>query len=42
MMDHPTAKVLIVDDEPDIEMVVRQRFRRRAAEFEFLFARNGQ
>lgn len=38
-----TAKVLIVDDEPDLELLIRQRFRRemRAGTYEFLFARNG-
>ena len=36
------ARVLIVDDEPDIETLIRQRFKRRNAGFEFLFARDGQ
>jgi sigma-B regulation protein RsbU (phosphoserine phosphatase) len=35
------VRILIVDDEPDVEMLVRQRFRRRP-EFQFVFARNGQ
>jgi sigma-B regulation protein RsbU (phosphoserine phosphatase) len=35
-------KVLIVDDEPDVELLVRQRFKRRPGEFEFVFAQNGQ
>jgi sigma-B regulation protein RsbU (phosphoserine phosphatase) len=37
-------KVLIVDDEPDFEILIRQRFRRqiRDGEFEFVFAHNGQ
>jgi phosphoserine phosphatase RsbU/P len=37
-------KVLIVDDEPDLEVLIRQRFRRqiRDGEFEFIFAHNGQ
>lgn len=35
-------RVLIVDDEPDVETLVRQRFKRRAAEFDFDFARNGR
>jgi sigma-B regulation protein RsbU (phosphoserine phosphatase) len=35
-------KVLIVDDEPDIELLIRQRFKRRNGEFEFVFARNGK
>jgi class 3 adenylate cyclase/response regulator of citrate/malate metabolism len=36
-------KILIVDDEDDVEQLVRQKFRRqvRAQEYEFLFARNG-
>ena len=38
-----THKILIVDDEPDLEVLIRQRFRRsiRSGEFEFLFAHNG-
>src|SRR5689334_17738590 len=36
------ARVLIVDDEPDIETLIRQRFKRRNAGIGFLFARNGQ
>ena len=36
------GRILIVDDEPDIELLIRQRFKRRAAEFDFVFARNGQ
>src|ERR1700748_333023 len=37
------ARVLIVDDEPDIETLIRQRFKRRNGDFrfEFAFARNG-
>jgi YesN/AraC family two-component response regulator len=37
------AKILVVDDEPDLELVIRQRFRRqiRTHEFQFVFARNG-
>jgi len=40
---HLRSRVLIVDDEPDIETLVRQRFRRRNGDFgfEFVFARNG-
>lgn len=36
-------KILIVDDEPDLEPMILQRFRRaiRAGELEFVFARNG-
>ena len=37
------AKILVVDDEPDLEILVRQKFRRRIrrGEFEFTFAQNG-
>jgi phosphoserine phosphatase RsbU/P len=37
------ARVLIVDDEPDIETLIRQRFKRRNGDFgfEFAFAHNG-
>lgn len=36
-------KILVVDDEPDLEVLVRQKFRRhiRNKEFEFIFARHG-
>lgn len=36
-------KIMVVDDEPDLESLVRQRFRRqiRNGEYEFLFAGNG-
>jgi len=36
-------KILIVDDEPDIELLVRQRFRKeiRQGDYEFMFACNG-
>ena len=36
-------KVLIVDDEPDLEVLIRQKFRRKIkeGEFEFIFAHNG-
>jgi sigma-B regulation protein RsbU (phosphoserine phosphatase) len=34
--------VLVVDDEPDIETLIRQRFKRRPGDFSFVFARNGQ
>ena len=35
---------MVVDDEPDLELLVRQRFRRqiRDREFEFLFSHNGE
>lgn len=38
-----SAKVLIVDDEPDIDRLMRQKLRRRvrAGELELLSARNG-
>ena len=38
------ARILVVDDEPDVETLVTQRFRRqmRKGEIEFLFARDGQ
>jgi signal transduction histidine kinase len=37
------AKILVVDDEPDLELLVRQKFRRQVRQDEFLlaFARNG-
>ena len=37
-------KILIVDDEPDLELLIRQRFRRqiREGDYCFAFARNGQ
>jgi phosphoserine phosphatase RsbU/P len=37
-------KILIVDDEPDLELLIRQRFRRQIREgaYQFAFARNGQ
>ncbi|HEX9997060.1 MAG TPA: ATP-binding protein [Abditibacterium sp.] len=36
-------KILVVDDEPDLEILVRQRFRRaiRSGDYEFFFAHNG-
>jgi adenylate cyclase len=39
-----TARILVVDDEPDLEALVRQRFRKevRKGEFSFLFARDGE
>jgi len=40
----PIARILMVDDEEDLELLIRQRFRRRIrkGEYEFLFARNGE
>jgi sigma-B regulation protein RsbU (phosphoserine phosphatase) len=37
------AKILVVDDEPDLEVLILQKFRGRikTGEYEFLFARNG-
>src|SRR4051794_10476322 len=40
-MSEPT-RVLIVDDEPDIETLIRRRFRRGNGHFEFIFAQNGK
>ena len=39
-----TSKILAVDDEPDFEQLIRQRFRRqiREDEFEFRFAHHGE
>ena len=39
-----THKILVVDDEPDLEVLIRQRFRRQIREkaFDFLFAQNGE
>jgi adenylate cyclase len=38
------AKILAVDDEPDFELLITQRFRRqiRQGEFDFRFARHGE
>lgn len=37
------VKVLVVDDEPDVQVLIRQRFRQqiRRRQYEFLFAENG-
>src|SRR4028119_777985 len=37
------AKILVVDDEPDLEPLIRQKFRKRIRQNEllFIFARNG-
>jgi len=39
-----TSKILVVDDEPDLETLVSQKFRKqiKAGEFGFLFARDGE
>jgi len=36
-------KMLVVDDEPDLESLIRQRFRKkiRDGEYDFVFAKNG-
>lgn len=38
-----TYTILIADDEPDLELLIRQRFRKQIREkvYDFLFARNG-
>tara|TARA_R110000868_G_scaffold138960_1_gene353536 strand:- start:19977 stop:21020 length:1044 start_codon:yes stop_codon:yes gene_type:complete len=38
------AKILVVDDEVDLEMLVKQKFRRKIREniYEFVFAQNGE
>ena len=43
MTDIPT-RLLVVDDEEDLELLIRQKFRRpiRQGEIDFVFARNGQ
>jgi len=37
------AKILVVDDETDLELLIKQKFRRKIREnaYEFVFARNG-
>jgi class 3 adenylate cyclase/FixJ family two-component response regulator len=37
------AKIMVVDDEPDLQVLIRQRFRQkiRNREYEFVFARSG-
>src|ERR1700694_2343878 len=36
-------RILVVDDEPDLELLIRQKFRKRiqASELDFVFAGNG-
>ena len=43
-MDKSPTQVLVVDDEEDLELLVRQKFRRRIREgdLKFLFAHNGK
>jgi len=38
------TRILVVDDEPDVEVLVTQKFRRQVkkGEMDFLFARDGQ
>jgi len=38
------AKILVVDDETDLELLVKQKFRRKIREsvYEFIFAQNGE
>ncbi|MCI0530228.1 MAG: response regulator, partial [Nitrospira sp.] len=38
-----SPKILIVDDEPDLELLIQQKFRKkiREKEFQFIFAHNG-
>jgi adenylate cyclase len=38
------AKILVVDDEADLELLVKQKFRKKIREnvYEFVFARNGE
>jgi len=37
-------KVLMVDDEPDLDFLIQQKFRKeiRRGDYQFLFARNGE
>src|ERR1700692_2471402 len=38
------AKILVVDDETDLELLIKQKFRRKIREnvYEFVFAQNGE
>lgn len=42
-MSNANHKILVVDDEPDLQMLMLQKFRRKvkSKEYEFLFAENG-
>ena len=44
MTDIECSKVLVVNDEPEVEVMFRQRMRReiRAGRYEFLFAQSGR
>src|SRR5438067_6012875 len=44
MENDRTRKVLIVDDEPDLEVLIRQKYRKKIqdGDVEFAFARNGE
>jgi len=44
MKETKVVKVLVVDDEEDLELLIRQKFRRRirSGELEFMFAHNGK
>lgn len=43
-MNNHIRKILVVDDEPDLQMLMLQKFRHKvkSKEYEFLFAENGQ
>ena len=43
-MNKPHTRLLVVDDEEDLELLIRQRFRRhiRQGEMDFVFAHNGK
>lgn len=43
-MNNSGRKILVVDDEPDLQMLMMQKFRHkvRSKEYEFLFAENGR
>ena len=38
------TRILVVDDEPDLESLIRQRFRRsiKDSQYDFVFAENGR
>jgi CheY-like chemotaxis protein len=42
-MNTITPKILVVDDEPDLEILINQKFRREIKEnkYHFIFANNG-